>query len=88
MKKADTYKEFNNQNYLEVKYSKKSITEESIKEAKKTLEFKNNLILNIFLNKRDSMESDGEECSKDEISDKSSNVQESNTINQLINFLF
>ena len=53
MKRDDNYKEFNNQNYLEIKFSKKSTTEESIKEAKKILKFKNKLIFNLLLNKRE-----------------------------------
>lgn len=61
MKRDDTYKEFNNQNYLEIKFSKKSTTEESIKEAKKILEFKNKLIFNLFLNKREMTESNQKE---------------------------
>lgn len=65
MRRYDIYKEFNNQNFLEVKFDKTSISSQIVSEASELLALRNKLVCKMLLGKRKKLSSSSKEKIKD-----------------------
>ena len=52
MRRYEIYKEFNNQNYLEIKFDKSSVATRIVNESADLLELRNKLLCKVLLGKR------------------------------------